>query len=511
MDYDSFISQLQGSAKTSEQTGNLEGIAEISSGFHKSCGISPYKLPEASDNLIVLESGHQPNYLPHAGMWRKIYLMHDIAEKLNKLGKNAVAVFGFADYNLSTASLLIQNRIPDTKKEGYTKIGFNMGPKEKWKRFNEVKKPGKDEFKEQMAVVQSVYDSNQRKARTDIKQNLGELTSLLKESYEKAGSFADYNAFFIAKVASELLGLKVLFFRYSDVQREGIFLEACRRLVQKTKEYNQACNSSIETRGLQELGHVEEHFFPLWYHCGCGGKVTLSMFDGILQGRCPVCDNGHQLDLGKEYSDLESFYSDMAPTAIARNLIFSEGLGTTLFVSGAGGGVKYGMIANDASDALGFNKPTTLYWKCMDYYLGVSHLASLNGLLTAIDAPAASLIKESPDSLVERRKAELKLELEAPGDLGKREKQRISGRLTNVGTQSKIASKVFSVTPSGFDVLANNGSEAILKSWEAALSGCVVTDSEFRKIEEDAVYVAAGTDYGKADIPRMYANMKDIR
>jgi len=64
--------------------------------------------------------------------------------------ENSIALFGFAGYNLSTASILYSNKIPVITKTGSEKIGFRINKKEEWKSFNSIEKPSREEFEKEI-------------------------------------------------------------------------------------------------------------------------------------------------------------------------------------------------------------------------------------------------------------------------------------------------------------------------------------------------------------------------
>ena len=96
---------------------------------------------------------------------------------------------------------------------------------------------------------------------------------------------------------------------------------------------------------------------------------------------------------------------------MARNLVFSQGLKTDIFISGAGGGLRYGAVAFDASDELGFHKPVTLAWKGREYYLGAGQNASLTGLLNASDIKYEDLSNTDLDTKIRGKLFSLKSEM----------------------------------------------------------------------------------------------------
>ncbi|MGA7628711.1 MAG: hypothetical protein WCA60_09480, partial [Methanoregula sp.] len=52
-----------------------------------------------TSDTVILESGHQPNFLPHCGTWKKAFLLDRIYRKLQEKGIPAIAFFGLADQN----------------------------------------------------------------------------------------------------------------------------------------------------------------------------------------------------------------------------------------------------------------------------------------------------------------------------------------------------------------------------------------------------------------------------
>ena len=152
--------------KSDTENVNRKKILDISKTFHKKCGIPSV---EKSDSILV-ESGHQPNFLPHTGVWKKIFLM-------NKLSDNSI--FGFADYNLSTASLLYQNKICDHTGEGYSKFGFKIKSKDRWMRFDKLQKPDKEDVEKLAEKTHSIFLKNSKRGE---KPNMNQLIQILMKS-----------------------------------------------------------------------------------------------------------------------------------------------------------------------------------------------------------------------------------------------------------------------------------------------------------------------------------------
>ena len=121
---------------TRDQQENVSRLIQVSEKFYKRASIRKTdNIRIESNKTIILESGHQPNFLPHAGTWKKAFLLADVQKKLMTRGNSAVAFFGFPDQNLSTARLLSRDQIPALNKKGVEAIGFRIKDSDRLKAF----------------------------------------------------------------------------------------------------------------------------------------------------------------------------------------------------------------------------------------------------------------------------------------------------------------------------------------------------------------------------------------
>ena len=125
---------------TRHQQENASRLIKVSGKFHKKACIPLNDTTIESEKTIILESGHQPNFLPHTGTFKKAFLLSYIQEKLMMDGDSSVAFFGFPDRNLSTARLLSRNQIPALNKKGVEPIGFRIHDDDRLKSFCTCKK-----------------------------------------------------------------------------------------------------------------------------------------------------------------------------------------------------------------------------------------------------------------------------------------------------------------------------------------------------------------------------------
>jgi len=200
-----FIKALPKREATGEQAKNRRGIAGLGGDFNRACGLKTQAASEHDEDAILLESGHQPNFFPHSGVWRKVFLLDRFAKMLDAEGRSAMPVFGFADYNISTAQLLCQSRLPDTNREGYRNIGFKVKEADRFRRFDGVGKPDESQLTKQLLDIASMYRLNSKKAKVPYEQiahNVEQLSDIILDAHRQASSYADFNAFVIAKVCT---------------------------------------------------------------------------------------------------------------------------------------------------------------------------------------------------------------------------------------------------------------------------------------------------------------------
>ncbi len=444
-----------------KQLSNLEDVFECVSSFSKESKIDTIP-PSLESETIVLESGHQPNFLPHSGFWKKLFLLDHLRKKFRGQGKNAIALFGFADYNLSTARLLTQNKIPAFNRLGYEKTGFKIPERNVWKRFDSLPKPAEEEWKKEIGKILAHY--TKYPLSRDGEHDLGRLTGILEESYVQAKNFPDLNAFFISRVCSTLLGLDIYFFRYSDFQKRRIFLEEWKEIISKIGNYNDIYNYIINDQRLA-IPLCTPDSLPFWYHCQCGAKVNLVLKDNNAGGTCRLCSKNHVFGMER----LEEVFGDMSPNAVARNIIFSEGLGTHIFISGSGGGLVYGKISDEISRKLDFSLPETISWKSRDYYMGPAHREAIVELQRICGVEEKDITDADIASIIRDRRSRL---LEMAAKAGEKEQiKKYEGQYKNMSTSIAIIKAVFDTNPSFLDISASCGIRHVLGRWEHALKG----------------------------------------
>ncbi len=456
------------------QLSNLEAVFETVKDFSKDAGVG-FSYPCLDEETVVLESGHQPNFLPHSGFLKKLFLLDSFRKKFHKQGKEAIALFGFADYNLCTSRLLTQNKLPAFNRLGYEKVGFKISGENIWKRFDYLSKPCEKDWKKEMEKIAVHYKKYSIYQKTE--PDLTELMEILYECYVHAKNFPDLNAFFISRVCNNLLDLNISFFRYSDLQRKNVFLEEWKSIILNLKEYNSIYNDTKNP----DAPLCAPDSLPFWYHCPCGAKINLLLRERYAVGTCRLCSGEHVIDL----NELDKRFPDMSPNAVSRNVIFSEGMGTHVFISGSGGGLVYGRISDEISRKLGFNLPVTVSWKSRDNYRGPAHVAAIGELVRICDVAEKNARNEDLDRIIKFKKARLKEMAANAREKGEKEEvKKYQGQYVNLMSSISIIKAVHSTVPSFIDIFVSHGIKHIAQCWGDALENI----GEEQIIVKDVVY-----------------------
>lgn len=455
------------------QQQNAQNLLRISDQFSRRAGLPVRENRNVSSHTIVLESGHQPNFLPHAGTWKKAFLLSHVHDRLVREERDVVAFFGLADQNISTARLLSKNQIPDLNKNGFVKIGFRIRNEDKFRSFSRVGKPVPEEFERELDRIYRHYQKIREKTKitdplADTEWNV--LHELFRECYDRAGSFADLNAILFARICHELNISKVSFFRYSDMHHANMFLEESRTVLKNAGRFNQIYNNEINSRHL-DIPPVTPAHIPFWYECECGVKLDLSCnAAGACEITCPACGHSYAIHFGSGYENLEKYYQSMDFTAVSRNIIMAHGLGVSIFIAGTGGSFHYGQISESISSGLGFHRPVTLAWQSKDYYFGMMHKNAIWDLMKTFSLSADDFLTGSVQEKIRLMLDSMSAKIEkSTTDGNEQERKYWTGTRNSARNLIGYTQKLFSDTPSFIDILANYHRHTIIALWEQGL------------------------------------------
>jgi hypothetical protein len=310
-----------------------------------------------------------------------------------------------------------------------------------------------------------------------------------------------------------VLGSQILFFLYSDLQREGLFSGEWNRLLGSLLTYTTLHNRAISEKNIG-LHPLPENQLPFWYHCGCNGKVALKLGEkGDAVGACETCGTQVRLPVRETGGDLSRWLPRMSLSAVSRNIVFSEGLGTRLWVSGTGGGLRYGQIANEISRSLGFHLPVTLAWISKDHFLGLAQRIGLREITRTFQLQPADLARSDVKEKIRRYQEDLRKTiglLEADGKNPK-DLQRYRGRYTASMNKLAIVKHIFAFTPSMLDLLMQFPGQFIAHEWEMALTNATLEEHEgMIMVKNDVIYREEYPGHTPMEIPLVYRNIAAI-
>lgn len=508
-----FVSDIRGYHElTYTQQQNIQSLTTISKAFLSRAKISPAALIDTPDHAVILDSGHQPNFLPYPGIWKKAFLLGWFQEELRKSGAHSLAFFGFADQNLTTAKILSRNQIPYWNRKGNENIGFRIDEREHFRPFCTIQKPSRDKWEKEMGKIAGSYPKNTGgKSPGFVKDmpNIDDIISVLWQSYENSRNFAELNAMIFAKICIEILGIEnVRFYTFSDLSCEKIFLDESREILLRQDDYNSIYNSTIAIRNL-DLRPVTLNRVPFWYHCECGGKLDLTATDpGIWTGSCPLCRKEHHLDVGPGFERLGDFYARMDFSAVSRNIIFAMGMGSSLFLSGAGGSSSYGILSDEISRKLGYYQPLRMSWVSRDFYFGRFHAHAILELMKTFNLTVPEISNGSFTQKIASLLLETRQEIIAAKERGESEKnqKKIENTYKNLENTIQSAAHLFKGIPSFIDLLATLDAPAIVNGWNGSLEHAVVEfDGAAYKIRNNVILQTPFfPDVSAEDIPAYY-------
>jgi len=463
-----FIKSLSFTKKLdNKQIGNLESVKASSKVFHQDADtldtVSVLLDESIDENTIVLESGHQPNFLPHPATFKKIFMLDLFSKRLREQGYRVLPLFGFGDLNISTPSLLTRNKIPAFTREGFKGVGFRLKGDMRYKSFNLVDKPSSGDWDVELDSIKNFYLDNARlTGLKGINENLDEVFKVIGECFEQANNFAELNSFIISQICNKVWGLNVLFFRYSDVQQDMVLVDEAYQVFNSAADYNRYYNEAVDELDVG-LSPVDVDSYPFWFHCGCGVKIPLT--ESFV---CRGCGQEHDYTLNKAF--FRKHFMDLDYSAVCRDLVYAEGLGTSLFFSGVGGSLRYGRVSDYVGGKMGLYRPRVLGVGGKDYYFGVVHqrvLREFTGFFNLLmeDLLDEKILKSKIQAVYMDTKNSL-----ADNPL---EKDKYEGRLVSLRNQLVIVGKVFGLSSSVLDLFVLLGVGGVGDAW-GALSGSIV-------------------------------------
>ncbi|MFH0835425.1 MAG: hypothetical protein V1881_03715 [Candidatus Micrarchaeota archaeon] len=309
------------------------------------------------DGALVVEVAHQPTLFPYVGFFQKIMLGKAIAEAMRKKTKAPVVlVFGFLDTDFVQGKWFRKTFLPFSRgKNGELALEAPVSKKDRHKQACSVPAPSAETigaWKEALAtwLSSNESDSNKKGARVTRDENaayerrLAEIGAIMDEC-SSAKTLAEFNAFFIAKVAERMGCEDMLFYEYSGTR--AAFKDDYAFLLSRHADYAKASAkyyALVKAAGIEPgFDEADEALAAFWYDCECGAKNVLvaEKEPRLVAGKCGECE--------KPAKDI---WERLSPRAISRPIVVARGLAPSVFVSGLGA-FGFHLVARGVSSELG--------------------------------------------------------------------------------------------------------------------------------------------------------------
>jgi hypothetical protein len=210
-------------------------------------------------------------------------------------------------------------------------------------------------------------------ARKEFEENVAQLKDFLDLILARSSSFADFNAFFLSKIANDLWRYPVLFARLSDFHKTLIegYNDMVSQYATVNKLINEAKSFYVSHSSVSENGIVKGYYakavsrqsLPLWYSCeSCHSRVALKVVrDEPLEivGECPrnTCKKSYRFQIGTiRRPDLSSIIENMFPRVEFQNLCLLPSLGVIAAI-GYAGAADHMLVTYYTARKLGLHMP----------------------------------------------------------------------------------------------------------------------------------------------------------
>ena len=366
--------------------------------FHSQAGtLSPAvndSIAMLSDRFSkILVSIHQPNLFAYSGIYKKIILLEvlrSIAESKNPNAK-LINLFLIVDHDFLDDLWIRMAQLPSIRhKAGIFEIRTLVNKSKRWQMVCNTPPPPRtilESWRKQIKLWIKNASTN-KFDKTFVLANFDELWAVVEEAYSRSRTYADFNAFFLSKVVSEIWGYKTLFVRLSDIS--PVFDKGYEFLLSNYDTYSAAVEKAEKfflqrniNTGVSSTAYLNA---PVWIHCKCGSKASAKVSkvneEFLVRGKCMSCKN----DLQIEFKDIrqikltEEVIQKISPRAIPILLLLSRELGIGCYASGTGGSIGYSILGSLIFKELSIKMPLTVVWPSEDVYVGLGQSEALEHL-----------------------------------------------------------------------------------------------------------------------------------
>ena len=377
-------------------------IGENAREFHKKAGTYSDEIERAisdlSDpNTLVVEVAHQPNIFPYGGYFKKIVLGHLIAEKIRRnYDFNVVELFGIGDQDLASPKWFRNAYLPDINaNDGFLVLKAPVSKKSMDAMYT-IPKPSADftnKWKNNLEnwlvsnskTLNKIYKEEHDELLLDkdkmqiLRGRLKQIFELIDYSLSRSTSLTEFNSYFISKLTNSFWDYPMLFYEYHSTQK--CFSEEYLNLSNRYVEYHDAFKRYYHYLNGHDISlnfNVPPvNQAPFWINCDCGAKVEVLLAEKSANicfstSKCLKCGKKSQITSLKDLlNNSESQLLAISPRAVSRQIIVTNGIMPSIFVSGMGA-VGYEMISRGIANELDVKLPPYVILQSKDVYQGIA-------------------------------------------------------------------------------------------------------------------------------------------
>lgn len=359
-------------------------LLRLATDFHSRAGTLTKAVSDAirafSTADIRIHFGHQANLFPSAAIMAQFILLDAIAREIQKGHRCTVAqLHVIVDYDVAGDRRFRVAHVPDPSRKGGSLCLTGSVPRAyERKPMWMAPRPAEDKVAEWILEIRRTFRITMHKILENgareptpgsIRENLTLVEDVIWDSYFKAHSLAEFNAFFTSKVANVLWGLPVLFLPAHELQ--ACFAEAYSYVIERRFDLTRIEDEArlyLADKGL--LDHVQprspEGVLPFWTTCGgCGDRVSPQLQPesmSTLEFMCPSCGQ-------RQSQNLTSHLVALSPRIVFDNLLDLVALRVD---GGCGylGQAEHMLVTARVAEELGWRCAPYCLWQAKGIYYG---------------------------------------------------------------------------------------------------------------------------------------------
>jgi len=302
---------------------NTQIFIDLSRRYYKKCGLD-FSLCNAQSqgNPLIVESAHQPNFLPVLNYFAKMLVGYKIAQE-----NNGIFFHGFLDTDTTSEKWATKNVLPFLNKQGYVSFGFPSlrGTR---KPFFLIDKPSQKDYEAAIGKISDVYTGKYFQKNTgSIETTKNNVLDVLRKAYDNAENLGELNSFMCSFLIAEVFKIYPLYYKFSD-------LTTIKEIYPHFLYFFDNCDKINESlKHLTGMRNQDSQMVQLWFQCDCGFKIKIiKEKSGVFRAACDGCKSAYSIDAKYIKDNLKKF----SVNYLSRALLVSRFLGTEVYLAGKG-------------------------------------------------------------------------------------------------------------------------------------------------------------------------------